>query len=113
MVLKLVEVLQKGLKIVTNCIKLRKKALQAQLAEGASISSEDKQWLDHDANLVDELHVLEVLEDSPDYEQAFSRLDGEQKEIVRRLHKATHDLSKAVGKKQKYMSSISWFYGWN
>ena len=57
MPLKPVEVLRKGLDIVTNHIKSRKEALQAQLAEEGSISSKDEQWLDHDANLVDELRV--------------------------------------------------------
>ena len=113
MPLKPVEVLRKGLDVVTNRIKSRKEALQAQLAEEGSISSEDEQWLDHDANLVDELRVVETLEDAPDYEQAFGRLDGGQKDIVRRLREAAGDLSKAAGKKRKRASGISWFYSWN
>ena len=79
-------------------------ALQAQLAEKKSISSEDERWLDHEANLVDEQRVLEALEDASDYEQGFARLDGEQKGIVRKLQEAAGDLSKAVGKKRKRAS---------
>lgn len=48
------EVLRKGLKVLENQVKPRKEALQAQLAGRKSISSQDEQWLDHDANLVDE-----------------------------------------------------------
>jgi hypothetical protein len=62
------EVLRKGLEVLTNRIKPRKNALQAQLAKAKSISSEDEQWLDYKANLVDEQCVLEALEDAPDYE---------------------------------------------
>ena len=101
-----VDVLRKGLEVLTICTKSRKEALQAQLAEQKSISPEDEQWLDFDANLVDEQHVLETLEDASDYEEGFTRLGDEQKEIVRKLCEAAGDLSKAVGKKQQHASSI-------
>jgi len=108
MALKLlqVDVLQKGLEVLTIRTKSRKDALQAQLAEQKSISPEDKQWLDFDANLVDEQRVLETLEDASDYEEGFTRLGDEQKEIVRKLREAAGDLSKAVGKKRQGASSI-------
>jgi len=67
MVLQPLEILRKGLKVLTNHIKLRKDTLQAQLAEARSISSEDEQWLDYDANLVDEQCILDALEDAPDW----------------------------------------------
>ena len=101
---KLLEVLHKGLKILENWVSEKKRALQAQLTEKKSISSEDEQWLDHEANLVDEQQILEALEDALDYEQGFARLDGEQKGIVRKLQEAAGDLSKAVGKKWKRAS---------
>jgi len=101
-----VDVLWKGLEVLTIRTKSRKDALQAQLAEQKSISPEDKQWLDFDANLVDEQRVLETLEDASDYEEGFTRLGDEQKEIVRKLREAAGDLSKAVGKKRQHASSI-------
>ena len=104
---KLLEVLQKGLKTLTDRIKIKKEALQAQVAECQSISSQDEQWLDHDANLVDEQRVLEILEDASDYERGFARLDEQQKGLVEKLHEAAGDLSKVVGKKRKRVSSIS------
>lgn len=103
---KPLEVLRKGLKTLTNHVKIRKEALQAQLAESKSISSEDERWLDHDANLVDEQQVLEVLEDATDYEHAFAMLNNEQKGLVTRLCKAAGEL-RVVGKKRKCTSSIS------
>jgi len=106
MVLKPLEVLRKGLEVLTNRVKSRKDAIQAQLAEARSISSEDEQWLDYDANLVDEQCILDALEDAPDYECGFARLDSNQKDIVKKLREAAGDLSKAVGKKRKRMSTM-------
>jgi len=71
MALTAIEVLRKGLQILKNRVKAKKEALQAQLAEKKSISSQDEQWLDHDANLVDEEWVLKALENASDYEQGF------------------------------------------
>jgi hypothetical protein len=106
MALRPLEVLQKGLDILKNRVKAKKEALQARLAEAKSISSQDEQWLDHDANLVDEQQVLEVLEDASDYEHGLARLDSKQKVIVERLCEAAGDLRRTVGKKRKHVSSI-------
>ena len=106
MALAPLEVLRKGLKILKKQFKAKKEALQAQLAEKKSISSQDEQWLDHDANLVDEQQALEALENASDYERGFARLGGEQKGIVRKLREAAGDLSKAAGKKRKRVSNI-------
>jgi len=101
------EALRKGLKVLENRVKPRKEALQAQLAERKSISSQDEQWLDHDANLVDEQLVLEALENASDYEQAFATLDDEQKGVVKKLYGAAGELSsKIVGKKRRRASGI-------
>ena len=69
------DILKKGLKVLENQVRT-KEMLQAQLAKRKSISSQDKQWLDHDVNLVDELQVLEALENASDYERAFKGLDS-------------------------------------
>ena len=99
-------VLQKGLKVLESRVKTRKKALQTRLAERKSISPQDKRWLDHDTNLVDEQRVLEALENASDYERAFARLDDEQKAVVKRLHDAAGNPSKVVGKKRRRASGI-------
>jgi hypothetical protein len=103
MALKPLEVLKKGLKVLENRVKVRKETLQAQLAARKSISSQDKSWLDHDANLVDEQWALEVLEDASDYERGFENLDETQKGAVRKLREAAGDLGKVVGSKRKSM----------
>jgi len=74
---KLLKVLQKGLKVLTDCFKTKKEVLEAQLVERKAILPEDKQWLDYEANLVDKQRVLEDLEDASDYEWGFARLDDE------------------------------------
>ena len=56
------EVLRQGLKTLTDWVKTKKEELQARLAERKPISAQDEHWLDHNANLVDEQWVLEVLE---------------------------------------------------
>jgi hypothetical protein len=48
---------------------------------------------------MDEQQVLKALENASDYEQAFEKLDSEQKGIVRRLCEAAGSLSKVVGGK--------------
>ena len=101
MVLKILEVLQKGLKVLKTQVKSRKEALQARLADRKSISSQDKRWLDYDANFVDEQQILEALENASDYECAFANLDDEQQGVVRKLQEAAGDLSKVIGKKRK------------
>ena len=85
MVLKPLEVLQKGLITLSDHVKKKKDELQGQLAERKSTSAEDEHWLDHDANLVDEQRVLEALESAPDYEQGFANLDDEQRGLVMKL----------------------------
>jgi len=49
MALETLEVLKKGLKILQNPVKDKKEKLQAQLAKKVLISSQDENWLDHEA----------------------------------------------------------------
>jgi len=99
-------ILQKGLKVLTDHVKTKKQVLEAQLAERKPISPEDEQWLDYEANLVDELQVLEALEDASSYEEGFAKLNEDQKGLVQRLREAAGDLSNPVGKKRKCALSI-------
>ena len=87
MPLKPLEVLKRGLKILQDQVKAKKEKLQAQLHVKKSISSLDENWLDNEANLVDEQQVLDVLENASDYERSCERLDetqtkGHHKEIT-------------------------------
>jgi len=99
MTLNLLAVLRKGLKVLESQVKTKKEVLQTQLTERKSISPQDEQWLDYDANLVDEVQVLEALENALDYDQGLASLNDNQKAIVRKLQEAAGDVSKVVGKK--------------
>jgi len=99
---KPLEVLRKGLKVLTDRVETME-ALEAQLAERkAFLSRDDEQWLNHEASLlVDEQRVLEALETASDYERGFTRLDDEEKGLVKKLRQAAGDLSNAVGGKKR------------
>ena len=85
MTLKPLDVLRKGLRILQTQVKVRKKEIQAQLAEKRSISSQEEKWLDNEANLMDEQQVLEALKKASDYERGLSQLDEVKKGVVRKL----------------------------
>ena len=101
MPLKPLEVLRKGLKILEKQVNSRRMDLQTHLAERKSISSQDKEWLDNDANLVNEQCVLDTLDEASDYERGLGRLDNKQKGVVRKLRELAGDLTKVVGQKWK------------
>jgi len=66
--------------------------------------SADEQWLDHDSNLIDEQHVLDILESASDYDRGVEWLDGNGKAIVKKLREWAGDLVKIVGNKWKHMN---------
>ena len=78
-------ILKKGLEKLENAVKDRKQKLEASLAEKRTISSVDEQWLDNEANTVDEKRVIDILEDASDYERGVSRLDDKAKAVVMKL----------------------------
>jgi len=60
-------ILKKGLEKLENTVKDRKQKLKAHLAEKRSISSVDEQWLDNEANTVDEKCIIDILDKASDY----------------------------------------------
>lgn len=105
MPLKPLEILKKGLSKFTKTIKARRDDLNTKLSRKETISSADEQWLDHDANVIDEERVLETLEAASDYERGLERLDEKGKEIVKKLREWAGDLAKVAGKKRARMFS--------
>jgi hypothetical protein len=98
---KPLDILKKGLKILQRKVQVRKDNLQKQLHEKKSISSQDEKWLDGDANLVDEVQVIEALETASDYERGLGRLDEAQKVVVQKLREVGGGIAKVVGKKRQ------------
>ena len=61
--------------------------LLAQLKAKRAISEADQNWLDSAANLVDEVCVLEVLENAPDYKIGLGKLILRDQMVVDELKK--------------------------
>jgi hypothetical protein len=59
---KPIDSLKKGLAKFSKQIKARKDELNAKLLRRETISPAEEEWLDHEANTVDEQHVLDELE---------------------------------------------------
>ncbi|KAF8229913.1 hypothetical protein L208DRAFT_1284459 [Tricholoma matsutake] len=104
MALKPLDILKKGLDNFSKKIKDCREALNVKLSQRETISSADKQWLDHKANTTDEDHILHELEAASDYERGFERLDEGGKAIVEKLRVWAGDLVKVAGKKWKRMN---------
>ena len=83
--MKPVEILKKGLSKLQNQIHDRKAHLQACLQAGQSISDRDKEWLDHDGNLIDEERLVDDLDNTSDYDQRLKGLSSSEKSIVDKL----------------------------
>ena len=69
------------------------------------MSEADKQWLDHEGNVVEEQVLLDKLEAASDYERAVGKLGDPEKALVQGLRELARDISKVIGKKRKGMSS--------
>ena len=100
---KPLNILKKGLDKFSKAIKNRKDALNLKLSKMESISEADEQWLDHEANTVDEERVLHDLETASDYKRGLERLDNDGKAIVKKLREWAGDLMKVAGTKRKRM----------
>jgi hypothetical protein len=75
----LLEALKQGYEKLKKQVRRRKKALEGCLANKEWIPDDDGEWLDNEANLVDEQRVLEDLEAASDYECGVSCLDTKRK----------------------------------
>jgi hypothetical protein len=84
-------ILKKGLIKLFQSTKTRNDEIQAKLFWSKTISSADKQSLGNDGNLVDEHHILDMLESASDYERGIECLDVTKKATVKRLREWAGD----------------------
>ena len=96
-------ILKEGLSKFLKTVKDRKDKLNAKLSRKEPISSADEQWLDYEANTVEEQRILDDLEAASDYERGLAQLDEAGKGIVKKLREWAGDLAKVAGKKRKRM----------
>jgi hypothetical protein len=94
-------VLKKGLAKFSSRIKDRKDKLTMKLSRNETIPPADEEWLDNEANTVEEQCVLDALEEASDYERGVERLDENGKNIVKKLRELAED--QMAGNKRKRM----------
>lgn len=78
-------VLKQGLANLKSQVELRKSQIQTSLKKGEKVSEEDSQWLDGEANIVDEVFVLDLLSEASDYPAKYQELWGAHLTAVQRL----------------------------
>lgn len=71
------------------------------LARNEKISDDDENWLDHEANTIDEQRVLDILEAASDYEKEVEKLDANSKGIVKKLREWAGDTNKVASLKRQ------------
>jgi len=98
--MKPLDILKQGLAKFSKKIKDRKDDINAKLSRKETISSADEQWLDHEANTVDEQRILDDLEAASDYERGLAQLDETGKGIVKKLTEWA-GVAKVGGNKRK------------
>ena len=62
----------------------RKNDLLAHLSRKEKLSAEDE-WLDHDANLVDEEALVDTLDEASDYKRILAMLDMNKQSLIQKL----------------------------
>jgi hypothetical protein len=62
--------------------------------------SNDKTWLDNEANLADEDTVIDLLKNASDYEHGLEQSEPRQKMVVDRLMELGGGVKKAIGNKR-------------
>ena len=95
------ESLKKGLANFSKQIKDRKDELNSKLRQKETISPADEEWLDNEANTIDEQRILDQLEAASDYERGLERLGENGRAIVAKLRKWAGDLVTVAGNKRK------------
>jgi hypothetical protein len=89
-------VLKNALAALQKHVSTRKAAIQAKLTRKEAVSTEDCDWLDNEANVIDEERVLEELEGASDYEGALLGLDTPKKSALKRLKKFSGGVKSSV-----------------
>ena len=93
------QILHKGLTIYTSQIKDHREVLTVKLSWKETLSPADEEWLDNVGNTVDEQHILDILDDTSDYERGIERLDENGKAVVAKLRECAGHLVKTKGNK--------------
>ena len=106
MSLNQLSILKSGLTELNQTTNTRRKELLSQLQKQGKILAEDEEWLDGEANLIDEAAVVELLEKASNYQDGFAKLTGQQRYLVEKLEKLGSEViqRQSGGNKRKHMS---------
>ncbi|KAJ7433270.1 hypothetical protein FB451DRAFT_1196274 [Mycena latifolia] len=77
--------LSTSLNALEKAVSTRKEALLARLGREERITDEDAEWLDNEANDVEERALIEELEKASDFERGLGRLDSVKRKLVEKL----------------------------
>jgi hypothetical protein len=101
------QVLKSGLTKLKNNVKTRKDDLLTRLHNKETLSAVDEEWLDNEANHVEEEALVDLLENASDYEHGLARLNSQKKTLVEKQKELGGGIKTAlvVGKKRKHMFS--------
>ena len=97
------EVLKDGFTKLKKSVGQRKADLQAHLAQKKKISPAEEEWLNNTGNLVDEEHVIDMLNVASDYKLGMERLSDTDKTLMKHLQEAA---SAEVSKMRKHACLI-------
>lgn len=101
------ETLKMGFSKLKTRFERRRNALTTRLGRKEKLSAEEEDWLDKEANLIDEQHLIDKLDTASDIDRGLERLDSQDKLLVEKLKMEAElgeSQSKAIGTKRKRMS---------
>ncbi|KAL4065698.1 hypothetical protein V8B97DRAFT_2069617 [Scleroderma yunnanense] len=93
--------IKKGLSILREQIHEWQTRLKADLQAKKKLSEQDEQWLDGEGNLVDEEHIVDLLERASDYERSLTQLNLNDNCVIQKLQDLANAHSKEPRKKCK------------
>ncbi|KAK0484423.1 hypothetical protein IW261DRAFT_1416382 [Armillaria novae-zelandiae] len=98
---KLLDVLKNGLAKLKEQVKAWKNDILDCLAKKQPVCDDDEHWLDNEANLVEEITILNLLDQASDYERGMKRLNSQQKSLVEKLKGLGSGIKNLVSSKKR------------
>lgn len=96
-----------GLQKLTDATREKKEAIQRRLSRSEKISREEEDWLDNEANHVDEQALVHALQEAPSYDAAFNKLSPTQYEMVQKLEKLAIDGTRTLAETAQAVGKLS------
>ncbi|KAK0477074.1 hypothetical protein IW261DRAFT_1421279 [Armillaria novae-zelandiae] len=98
---KPLDVLKNGLAKLEEQVKAWKNDILDCLANKQPVCDDDEHWLDNEANLVEEVMILDLLDQASDYERGVKHLNSQQKSLVEKLKGLGSGIKNLVSSKKR------------